>query len=59
MLENNADYITALDDACYNLKETLAAMGVGHRYDGVSAGMIKLVVGEDTKVLPISKLLEV
>ena len=39
MLENNADYVTALD-ACYNLKETLAAMGVGHKYDGVSAGMI-------------------
>ena len=58
MLENNADYVTALN-ACYNLKETLAAMGVGHRYDGVSAGMIKSVVGEDTKVLPISRLLEV
>ena len=58
MLENNADYITALD-ACYNLKETLAAMGVRHKYDGVSTGMIKSVVGENTKVLLFSRLLEV
>ena len=56
MLENNADYVTALN-ACYNLKETLAAMG--HKYDGVSARMIKSVVGEDIKVLSINRLLEV
>ena len=58
MLENNADYVTALD-ACYNLKDTLAAMRIRHRYDGVSTRMIKSVIGENTKVLPISRLLEV
>jgi hypothetical protein len=55
---HDADYATALD-ACKNVKETLAAMGTSHRYTGVSAGVLKSVVGEKTKVLPISRLLEV
>ena len=44
---------------CTNIRNTLATIGYTERYSGFRQGILKASVGDATKVLPTSRLLEV
>lgn len=52
------DFAAAMG-VCLNLKDTLSAISVPEKYSGVKTGILEAAVGEDTKVLPTSRLLHV
>ncbi len=55
---HNVDYTAAME-VCSNIKDTLTTISLPERYSGVSSAILKAAVGENSKILPTSKLLQV